>query len=246
MPVRHPPPKLYTSRNRIREAIMTATAAGALCPRCQRAIGEGLFCQYDGTFILDAEGTVVLGGRGERILAWFINALLVIFTLFIGWLVWWFIVAPRGQNPGKAIVGVRVIGADGRAVRTGGMFVRGLASLLASLIPLYLDNLWMLWDRDAQCLHDKLVNTVVVKAHGSEKIVERGSLGPPPAGFSPRPAFAPPIAFPSSSTSTPVPAAPAAAPSPEEALRQLDDLRAKNLITDEEYQAKRKAILDRL
>jgi hypothetical protein len=33
---------------------------------------------------------------------------------------------------------------------------------------------------------------------------------------------------------------------PAEALRQLDDLRAKNLITDEEYQAKRKAILDRL
>jgi uncharacterized RDD family membrane protein YckC len=208
-------------------------------------IGEGLFCQYDGTFILDAEGTVVLGGRGERILAWFINALLLVFTLFIGWLIWWFVVAPRGQNPGKAIVGLRVIGTDGRAVRTGGMFVRGLASLLAGLIPLYLDNLWMLWDRDAQCLHDKLVNTVVVKAHGSEKILERGSLGPPPNGFSPRPAFAPPVAFPSAPT--PPSAAPTSgATDPAEALRQLDDLHAKNLVTDEEYQAKRKAILDRL
>jgi uncharacterized RDD family membrane protein YckC len=221
------------------------TVAGALCPRCQRPVGEGLFCQYDGTFILDAEGSVVLGGRGERILAWFINALLVFFTLFIGWLIWWFIVAPRGQNPGKAIVGLRVIGTDGRAVRTGGMFVRGLAALVAGLIPLYLDDLWMLWDRDAQTLHDKLVNTVVVKAQGSEKIIQHGSLGPPPAGFSPRPAFAPPVAFPS--TSTPPPAAPASgAPDPAEALRQLDDLRAKNLITEEEYQAKREAIVDRL
>ena len=103
----------------------------------------------------------------------------------------------------------------------------------------------MLWDRDAQTLHDKLVNTVVVKAQGSEKILERGSLGPPPAGYTPRPAFAPPVTFPS--TSTPPPAAPpSGAPDPAEALRQLDDLRAKNLITDEEYQAKRKAILDRL
>jgi hypothetical protein len=32
----------------------------------------------------------------------------------------------------------------------------------------------------------------------------------------------------------------------EMALRQLADLRAKNLITEEEYQAKRKAIVDRL
>jgi uncharacterized RDD family membrane protein YckC len=218
------------------------TVAGALCPRCQRQVVEGLFCQYDGAFILDAEGTVVLGGRGERILAWFINALILVFTLFIGWLIWWFIVAPRGQNPGKAIVGLRVIRTDGMAVRTGGMFVRGLASLLAGLIPLYLDDLWMLWDRDAQCLHDKLVNTVVVKAQGSQKIIERGSLGPPPAGFTPRPAFAPPVAFPSSA---PAPAAPAPS-GPEDALRRLDDLRAKNLITDEEYQAKRKEIVDRL
>jgi uncharacterized RDD family membrane protein YckC len=221
------------------------TVAGALCPRCQRTVGQGLFCQYDGAFVLDAEGTVVLGGRGERILAWFINILLLVFTLFIGWVIWWFIVAPRGQNPGKAIVGLRVIRTDGTAVRTGGMFVRGLAAWVASLIPLYLDNLWMLWDRDAQTLHDKLVNSVVVKAQGSEKILERGSLGPPPAGFAPRPAFAPPVAFPSSSTPPPA-APPAPAPGPEDALRQLDDLRTKNLITEEEYQVKRKAILDRL
>jgi predicted amidophosphoribosyltransferase len=31
-----------------------------------------------------------------------------------------------------------------------------------------------------------------------------------------------------------------------QALRQLDDLHTKNLISDEEYQAKRKAVLDRL
>lgn len=212
-----------------------------VCSRCQRPLGEGLFCLYDGVFVLDPEGTVVMGGRGERILAWFVNALILIFTLFIGWLIWWFIVAPKGQNPGKAVVGLRVIRTNGEAVGTGGMFVRGLAAFVAGLIPLYLDDLWMLWDRDAQTLHDKLVNTVVVKAQGSQKIVEKGGLGPLSAGMAAPPAFAPPVTFPQSSP-------PAAAPqdTPDLQLARLAELRAKDLITEEEYQEKRKQILERM
>jgi len=130
-------------------------------------------------------------------------------------------------------------------MNTGSMFVRGLIGIVCSFIPLYLDNLWMLWDKDAQTLHDKLADTVVVKAAGSEKIVERGSLGPVPAGYE-RPAFAPPVSFPSTPPTPPSPPPAPASPDTAEALRQLDELRAKNLVTDEEYQEKRKAILDRL
>jgi uncharacterized RDD family membrane protein YckC len=221
------------------------TAAARECIHCHRPLGDGLFCPYCGTFVLDPEGTVVMASRGSRLGAYIVNAILFLLTLGIGWIIWWFIVAQRGQNPGKAVVGLRVIKTNGTAVGTGGMFIRGLLGIVCSLIPLYLDNLWILWDKDAQTLHDKLAETVVVRAHGSEKIVERGSLGPPPAGYMPPPSYAPPVAFPS--TSTPPPAAPSSgAPDTAEALRQLDDLRAKNLITDEEYQAKRKAILDRL
>src|SRR5438445_1738969 len=150
------------------------------CVRCQQPLGDTLFCQYCGTFVLDPEGTVVMASRGERILAWLVNIVLLFLTLFIGWIIWWFIVAPKGQNPGKAVVGLRVIKTDGSAMDTGTMFVRGLLGVLCSLIPLYLDDLWILWDRDAQTLHDKLAETVVVKAKGSEKIVERGSVGPLP------------------------------------------------------------------
>jgi uncharacterized RDD family membrane protein YckC len=166
------------------------------CVRCQRPVTEGLFCHYDGTFILDQEGTVVMASRGDRIVAWLVSALIFIFTLAIGWIIWWFIVAPRGQNPGKAVVGIRVIRTNGDAVRTGGMFVRGIVGQLAGLIPLWLDDLWMLWDRDAQTLHDKIVNTVVVRAQGSEKIVEKGGLGPLPAGVELPPAYAPPVKLP--------------------------------------------------
>ncbi|MDO8615623.1 MAG: RDD family protein [Dehalococcoidia bacterium] len=217
------------------------------CIRCQRPLGEGLFCEYDGTFVLDSEGTIVMAGRGERILAWLISALILIFTLFIGWVIWWFLVAPRGQNPGKAVVGIRVIRTNGDAVGTGGMFVRGLAGQLAGLIPLYLDDLWILWDRDAQTLHDKLVNTVVVRAQGSEKIVERGGLGALPEGVTPPPIYGPPIRFSSAPSpgSTP-PAGPPAPDTPAMALVRLAELRGKDLITEEEYQEKRRAIIDQL
>lgn len=223
---------------------MSAVAPARECPRCHRPAYEGLFCQFDGTFLLDQEGTVVMATRLSRIGAAIVNALLVFLTLFIGWIIWWFIVARKGQNPGKAVLGLRVIKADGSAMNTGSMFVRGLLGIVCGLIPFYLDDLWILWDRDAQTLHDKLADTVVVKATGSEKIVERGSLGPMLAGYE-RPAFAPPVTFPSSTAPSSRPPAGASADTAE-ALRQLDDLRAKNLVTDEEYQAKRKAILDRL
>jgi len=214
------------------------SAAARLCVKCQQPLGEGLFCQFDGVYVLDPEGTVVMAGRGDRLISWLVSGLILIFTLGIGWLIWWFIVAPRGQNPGKAVVGIRVIRTNGDAVRTAGMFVRGLAGILAGIIPFYLDELWLLWDRDAQTLHDKLVNTVVVRAQGSEKIVEAGGLAALPVGVVPPPAFAPPIRF----TSSPPPAS----ETPEQALTRLTDLRQKELISEEEYQAKRRAIIDKL
>ena len=45
------------------------SAAARLCVRCKQPLGEGLFCQFDGTYVLDPEGTVVMAGRGERLLA---------------------------------------------------------------------------------------------------------------------------------------------------------------------------------
>ena len=214
------------------------SAAARLCVKCQQPLGEGLFCQFDGVYVLDPEGTVVMAGRGDRLIAWLVSGLILFFTLGIGWLIWWFIVAPRGQNPGKAVCGIRVIRTNGGAVRTGGMFVRGLAGILCGVIPFYIDELWLLWDRDAQTLHDKLVNTVVVRAQGSEKIVEAGGLAALPAGVVPPPAFAPPIRF----SSSPPPASETA----EQALTRLAELRQKELISEEEYQAKRRAIIDKL
>jgi hypothetical protein len=40
------------------------------------------------------------------------------------------------------------------------------------------NELWLLWDQQRQCLHDKAARTVVVKTHGPA-----GAAYPPPAGY---------------------------------------------------------------
>jgi hypothetical protein len=180
----------------------------------------------------------------ERLGAWLVNAILTILTLGIGWIIWWFIVAPRGQNPGKAVVGLRVIKSDGHAVGTGFMFLRGLVGIALGYIPFFLDDLWILWDKDTQTLHDKVASTVVVKARGSEKIVAQGSLGPPPEGVTAPPAFAPPMTLPGTGpSSTPVSRPSEDIPSQLEKLAALHD---SGVLTDEEFAAKKAELLSRM
>ncbi len=210
------------------------------CVSCHRQFSGSLFCPYCGTFVWDREGTVVVATRLERLGAWLVNSILVFLTLFIGWVIWWFIVAPRGQNPGKAVVRIRVIKADGRAARTGFMFLRGLAGIVLGVLPFYLDDIWILWDKDSQCLHDKLADTVVVKARGSEKIVAEGSLGPPPEGLTPPPAYAPPVTLPGTG-----PSKPSGEDIPSQ-IEKLAALRDSGILTEEEFQTKKAELLSRM
>jgi hypothetical protein len=100
------------------------------------------------------------------------------------------------------------------------MFVRGLVGQLLGFVPFgsIIDSAWLLWDKDAQTLHDKIVTTVVVKASGSEKIIEVGGLTAASTGVIAPPAFAPPVSLPISS-----PSATAGAPA-----RQADERFCRN------------------
>ena len=76
------------------------------------------------------------------------------FTAFIG--------AERGQTLGQMALGIRVVGLD-----TGGSigYLRALIRWVVSLISaavILLGYLWMLWDKEKQCWHDKAANAVVV------------------------------------------------------------------------------------
>ncbi len=95
--------------------------------------------------------------------------------LLIAYLVWWLIVLGRAQTPGKQIVGIRTVNYTGEPLGWGMMFVREflvkglLFSLLYALtlgILFLVDNLWPLWDDNNQTLHDKVMDTYIVRVPG--------------------------------------------------------------------------------
>jgi uncharacterized RDD family membrane protein YckC len=76
------------------------------------------------------------------------------FTAFIG--------AERGQTLGQMALGIRVLGLDtGSSIGYGRAFLRWLVSIVSGIVIL-LGYLWMLWDGERQCWHDKAANDVVV------------------------------------------------------------------------------------
>jgi uncharacterized RDD family membrane protein YckC len=74
----------------------------------------------------------------------------------------------RGQTLGKRIAGIRVRKKDGVSpLGTGRALGRyALTALIGTFLgPLILvDYLWPLWDAEKQTLHDKAVNSIVVRA----------------------------------------------------------------------------------
>ena len=69
---------------------------------------------------------------------------------------------PTGQTIGKRALGIRVYDFT-RGGPIG--YPRGLGRYFAqilSAIPCYLGYFWMIWDKEKQCWHDKLVTCVVV------------------------------------------------------------------------------------
>lgn len=69
---------------------------------------------------------------------------------------------PTGQTIGKRALGIRVIGFDtGGPIGYGRAFIRWIGRYVSALV-IYIGYLWMLWDREKQCWHDKFANDVVV------------------------------------------------------------------------------------
>jgi uncharacterized RDD family membrane protein YckC len=108
----------------------------------------------DGVVVGIASGILrgVLGTGAGTGLGFVVGA--VYFTAFIG--------AERGQTLGQMALGVRVVGLDtGSSIGYGRAFIRWLVSLISAAVIL-LGYLWMLWDKEQQCWHDKAANDVVV------------------------------------------------------------------------------------
>jgi len=112
-------------------------------------------------------GSYQLSSKGKRLGAALLDGLLIIVTLFVGWLIWWIVLWKYGQSPAKSILKMRVIKVDEqRCVTTGEMAMRELVGRwLLSFIPLYglIDAIFVLVDERSQALHDKIAGTVVIE-----------------------------------------------------------------------------------
>lgn len=75
---------------------------------------------------------------------------------FTGFIALW-----RGQTPGKRLLQIRVVRLDGAAITLWGAFER-FGGYAASVITGLLGLFQILWDRNRQALHDKVVETVVI------------------------------------------------------------------------------------
>jgi uncharacterized RDD family membrane protein YckC len=122
----------------------------------------------------------VCAGFGDRFVAVLIDFLILlipnlIFGLVIGGIIgnllsfvlgvsyavyFW---SSTGQTPGKQMMKLKVVKADGGAILTPGeAFVRYIGTII-SAIPLLLGYFWVLWDPKREAWHDKIAGTKVIK-----------------------------------------------------------------------------------
>jgi uncharacterized RDD family membrane protein YckC len=81
---------------------------------------------------------------------------LAYFTYFEG--------GPSGATPGKRVLGIRVYDfRQGGSIGYGRGLLRQIGKWISSIVIL-LGYLWMLWDKEKQCWHDKIAGDVVVPA----------------------------------------------------------------------------------
>lgn len=176
-------------------------AAVRPCPSCGRERGQGVACQ----FCDQVEGLPIgihLSSVGKRLGGNLLDAVLMLVTLYLGWVIWAAIVFSRGQTPAKQLLGMRTIDLRrGTKASWGKMFLREVVAktVIAFLaaFTLFIILFWLVWDKSKQQLWDKMVGTIVVDDANRVLDPQRGSaLTAPSANDASRSAgnWAPPAA----------------------------------------------------
>jgi uncharacterized RDD family membrane protein YckC len=108
----------------------------------------------------------VLSSPWKRFGAWWLDRLLTIVTLGIGWIIWSLVIWDRGQTPAKQLLGMTVIKRDtGRHATWADMLVREfvlcglLSAITAHLFKLV--GMFFVFDDRRQALWDRMINTTI-------------------------------------------------------------------------------------
>ena len=68
-----------------------------------------------------------------------------------------------GQTPGKKLLGIKALRSDGKIMGYKVAAIRCLIGYTLSCLTFGLGFIWALLDKNNQCLHDKIADTLVVK-----------------------------------------------------------------------------------
>ena len=92
--------------------------------------------------------------------------LLVLGLIYLGVVLWYVaeFEGKRGATIGRKMVGTKVVRTGTDETIGGGKAIGRYFAKWISSIPCYLGYFWMLWDKDSQTWHDKIVTSQVVKA----------------------------------------------------------------------------------
>ena len=177
------------------------------------------------------EPELELASQGRRLAGFILDIPLFAITFGIGWLIWYLIRAQQGQSPAKQLLGIRVVREDGTAAGLGWMLlrdlvIRGIGFSVLNLLITLID-----WDlafvtsilfalAALWCVWDANRQCLWDKAVGTYVVRGQDAAGTP-AEASPRQEAA-------------------------ENLQTLEDLHARGLLTDEEYEERRAREMERL
>lgn len=121
-------------------------------------------------FIVGAIITAILGAISSTLGA-LVGLLLYVVYIGVGFYIG-YLNGAKGQSPGKALTGLKVISEETGQVIGGGMgIVRQIAHFVDGMIC-YIGFLFPLWDAKKQTIADKLIKTVVISG------VPKQSFGP--------------------------------------------------------------------
>lgn len=106
-----------------------------------------------------------LASVGRRIGGYFMELLLAIVTLVIGYIVWSLIVWARGQTPGKQVLGMYCYRpSTARTAGWGYMLLRWFGQILESIVPFgfIITSILMIVSDEHKAIHDHIAGTVVL------------------------------------------------------------------------------------
>ena len=92
-----------------------------------------------------------------------IRGVVPFFIILAPLLYFWLFTSFRGQTPGKMIVGIRVVNADGNVPGLGYAALREVLGKCVSTLVILVGFFWITWNYRKRALHDLIAGTFVVR-----------------------------------------------------------------------------------